>query len=250
MQLQKLVGAVAAVSFALFLAPAPTEAKGGHGQGGGAVKPAKTAKPQTKVTARAHVSHGKGSTQRMGKATQPKTKSTTQRMAKSTQTTKGSQKTRTASVDKGQALDKGKTHKRTASTDARTDSVPGSDLPSDPLTLNKAQQKLTQNTNLRAKIESRLPVGTDVIAAAAGFRNLGQFVAAVNVAYNHGISFDALRLRMTGPDAVSLGQALQQVKGLNSAVANTTAQTALAQAEADIEATTTTTTKKAAKRRS
>jgi hypothetical protein len=246
MKIHRLLSAALAAAFALLLAPA-TEAKGGHGQGGGAVKPAKTAKPQMKVSAKAQVSHGKGSTQRAARASQPNMKSTTQRAAKSTQA--GSKKTRTATLDKGQTVDKGKTHKRTASLDTRTDLVPGSELPTDSTTLNKAQQKLAQNGNLRAKLQSRLPLGTDIHAAAAGFRNLGQFVAAVNVAYNHGISFDVLRQRMTGPDAMSLGQALQQVKGLNGAVASTTAQTALVQAEADIQATTTT-SRKPAKRRS
>jgi hypothetical protein len=250
MQLQKLTGAALAAAFALLLAPAPTEAKGGgHGQGGGAVKPAKTAKPTMKVSAKAHGSQGKGQTQRAAKATKVTTKSA-QGAAKSTRPA-GSKKTRTATADKGKAIDTGKTHKKTATTTSGSALVPtdGPGTPIDP-TMNKAQQKLAQNANLRAKLQTRLPLGTDINAAAAGFRNLGQFVAAVNVAYNHGISFDALRQRMTGPEPMSLGQALQQVKGLNGAVASTTAQTALAQAEADIQATTTTTSRKPGKRRS
>jgi hypothetical protein len=223
MRFQRLTGAALAAAFVVFLVPTSSEAKGGGHGHGGAVKPAKTArtvKPQTKASGQAHVTHGKAQTQHAAKANKVTTKST-QRTARSTPAAGSKKTTQTAGV-----------------------------LPSDPLTLNKAQQKLTQNTNLRTKLQSRLPAGTDVMTAAEGFRNLGQFVAAVNVAYNQGISFDALKLRMTGPEPMSLGQALQQVKGLNSAVASTTAQTALAQAEADIEATTATPTRKPAKPRS
>jgi len=99
--------------------------------------------------------------------------------------------------------------------------------------LNKAQQLLLKNDNLRMKVQTRLG-GLDPILAASGFRNLGQFVAAVNVSYNQGISFKALKVLMTGQPPMSLGQALQQVRGLDPATAATTANTAMAQADADI----------------
>ena len=47
-------------------------------------------------------------------------------------------------------------------------------------TLTPVQQKLQKNTNLANKLQSRLPAGTDLNTASAGFKNLGQFVAAVN----------------------------------------------------------------------
>jgi hypothetical protein len=106
----------------------------------------------------------------------------------------------------------------------------------------KAQLLLAKNTKLREKLMTRLPAGTDIDAAAAGFKNLGQFVAAVNVSNNLGLSFDALKARMTGTDPVSLGQAIQQVKGLDATTATTTAQTALTQADREIQSTTTVTT--------
>ena len=40
-------------------------------------------------------------------------------------------------------------------------------------------QLLTKNTQLSSKLSSLLPTGTDLQTAASGFRNLGQFVAAV-----------------------------------------------------------------------
>jgi hypothetical protein len=58
-------------------------------------------------------------------------------------------------------------------------------------------------------LQGRLPLGTDLMTAAAGFRNLGQFVAAVNVSNNLGITFTELKTRMVD-DGLSLGQAIQK----------------------------------------
>jgi hypothetical protein len=73
------------------------------------------------------------------------------------------------------------------------------------------QQKLQRNTNLASKLQSRLPAGTNLELAAAGFRNLGQFVAAVNVSNNLGIPFAELKTRMVDRD-MSLGQAIQDAR--------------------------------------
>lgn len=78
-------------------------------------------------------------------------------------------------------------------------------------TLSPVQQKLERNTNLARKLDGRLPSGMDVVDAAAGFRNLGQFVAAVNVSNNLGIPFSQLKSRMVD-DGLSLGQAIQDLR--------------------------------------
>lgn len=57
---------------------------------------------------------------------------------------------------------------------------------------------LTQNTQLASKLQSLLPAGTDLQTAAASFKNLGQFVAAVHVSHNLGIPFACLASDMTG----------------------------------------------------
>jgi hypothetical protein len=80
--------------------------------------------------------------------------------------------------------------------------------------LTPVQQKLKQNTNLAAKVASRLPQGTDLMAAAAGFKNLGQFVAAANVSSNLHISFTELKDKMMS--GMSLGQAIQAVRPLTA----------------------------------
>jgi len=73
------------------------------------------------------------------------------------------------------------------------------------------QQKLQRNTNLAAKLESRLPKGTDLMLAAEGFRNLGQFVAAVNVSNNLKIPFADLKMSMVD-EGNSLGQSIKTLR--------------------------------------
>ena len=79
------------------------------------------------------------------------------------------------------------------------------------VTLTPVQQKLQKNTNLADKLRTRLPANTDLMDAAKGFRNLGQFVAAVNVSNNLGLDFTQLKTRMVD-DGMSLGQAIQKEK--------------------------------------
>ena len=66
-----------------------------------------------------------------------------------------------------------------------------------------------------------LPPGTNIQDAALGFKNRGQFIAAVNASTNHNIPFVELKARMTGIPVgstvqtmppMSLGQALQSFK--------------------------------------
>ena len=81
--------------------------------------------------------------------------------------------------------------------------------------LTPVQEKLKQNTNLTAKIASRLPAGTDVVKAADGFSNLGQFVAAVNVSNNLQLSFPDLKSKLVD-SKMSLAQAIQAVRPLTA----------------------------------
>lgn len=74
------------------------------------------------------------------------------------------------------------------------------------------------NSNQEARLLAKLPPGTNVQDASQGFKNRGQFIAAVNASNNHSIPFDELKARMTGVPVgstvptttpMSLGQALQ-----------------------------------------
>jgi hypothetical protein len=57
-----------------------------------------------------------------------------------------------------------------------------------------------------------LPEGMTLATASNGFRNQGQFIAALHVSQNQGIPFADLRDAMTGPNAVSLGQAIHTLR--------------------------------------
>ena len=72
--------------------------------------------------------------------------------------------------------------------------------------------RLDNNPKLAAKLQSLLPKGTNLQTASSGFKNLGQFVAAVHVSHNLGIPFSRLKAKMVGPPAESLGKAIQQLK--------------------------------------
>ena len=82
--------------------------------------------------------------------------------------------------------------------------------------LSPVQQKLAKNTNLASKLQSRLPAGTNLMEAADGFRNLGQFVAAVNVSNNLNIPFENLKTDMV-TKKMSLGQSIQDLRPASSA---------------------------------
>lgn len=84
--------------------------------------------------------------------------------------------------------------------------------------------------------------------ASAGFRNLGQFVAAVNVSNNLGIPFSQLKTRMVD-QGMSLGQAIQDTRPQTS---DTTIVVHRAESDADAmirtsEQTTVSKTKKVKK---
>lgn len=87
----------------------------------------------------------------------------------------------------------------------------------------------------------------DLMEAADGFNNLGQFVAAVNVSGNLGLDFEKVKVAMVD-DGKSLGQAIQTVKRdvENPAVvaqrAESEAQTLIKQTETTSSTSTTTST--------
>lgn len=77
---------------------------------------------------------------------------------------------------------------------------------------NDAAAHLRQQPQLRTKLAALLPPGTNLETAATGFKTFGQFVAAVHVSRNLNIPFDQLRARLIGPNAMSLGQAIQTLR--------------------------------------
>ena len=199
-------------------------ASGAAAQGKGA--------PKVKTTAPAAgaATHGKSATDKPAAA--PKTTGSTKATGspKTTGSTKATGSTKTTG------------HAKTATsttTTTTTTTTTGTTIPLTPV-----QQKLQKNTNLAGKLQSRLPAGTDLNTAAAGFRNLGQFVAAVNVSNNLGLDFTTLKTAMV-TDGKSLGQAIQAQKGTT---VNPTEQAQRAERDADTMIRSTEKTEKTGKK--
>ena len=97
----------------------------------------------------------------------------------------------------------------------------------------KLEERIERNPALKAKIESLLPPGANVKRAASGFRNEGQFIAALHASRNLNIPFDQLKAQMTGSNAVSLGEAIQKLSpGMTEKQAKEEAKKAEKQAKA------------------
>jgi len=120
-----------------------------------------------------------------------------------------------------------------------------------------ASQMLSDNKQLATKLGGLLPAGTDLQTAASGFKNLGQFVAAVHVSHNLDIPFDQLKCTelatkqactitngtttqtLTVPSkGSSLGQAIQTLKpSMSASESKSAAKQAQKQADGDIRST-------------
>lgn len=97
-------------------------------------------------------------------------------------------------------------------------------------------QRLEQNHTLSASLQSLLPAGTNLQDASKGFKNLGQFVAAVHVSHNLNIPFDQLKAKLTGPGAMQLGKAIHSLKPeMDSKAADAEAKKAEKQAKETIK---------------
>jgi hypothetical protein len=83
--------------------------------------------------------------------------------------------------------------------------------PGKPALLSPVQRKLQRNPGLAAKISGRLPAGTNLMAAASGFRTVGQFASAVNGSTTTRIPFAELKRRMAY-DGMTLSQAIQDLR--------------------------------------
>jgi hypothetical protein len=97
---------------------------------------------------------------------------------------------------------------------------------------------LDHNTQLSTKLEGLLGLsGPNALSTlktdASGFKNFGQFMAAVHVSHNLGIPFSELQSKMTGSNAVSLGKAIQELKP--DADAKNEAKKASNQADNDVK---------------
>jgi len=97
-------------------------------------------------------------------------------------------------------------------------------------------ERIAANPALVTRLTPLLPSGMTLSTAAAGFKNQGQFIAALHVSRNLNIPFAQLKAEMTGADHDSLGKAIQDLRPATTNVkaAVKTAETA---ARADLKAT-------------
>lgn len=107
----------------------------------------------------------------------------------------------THGIDHDRDVDADKTHGKA---DAREDSKEGNFV-----------SRIQRNPELSEKLQSLLPKAgpnSTLAGAAMGFRNEGQFIAALHVSHNLNVPFDQLKAKMTGDPPMSLGKAIH---GLN-----------------------------------
>lgn len=168
------------------------------------------------TTRSAKATTAKSATKSAKAATKSETKTAKAQSKADAKTEKAGAKTeaKTAKADAKATKDQKSATTTTATNDTTTPNA-GETVPLTPV-----QEKLQRNTNLASKLEKklegRLPAGTDLMDAALGFKNLGQFVAAVNVSTNLQLDFIELKTRMVDRK-MSLGQAIQDLKATASA---------------------------------
>lgn len=82
--------------------------------------------------------------------------------------------------------------------------------PADKPAPSTVQKDLLRNEVLANTLRAKLPEGTDLNAAAAGFRRLELFVATVHASINVDVPFYQLKRRIVN-DGMTLGQAIQDM---------------------------------------
>jgi len=101
------------------------------------------------------------------------------------------------------------------------------------------ENRIASNPNLSARLQPLLPPNTTLQSAASGFKNQGQFIAALHVSHNLDIPFSQLKSDMTGPNRDSLGQAIHALRpDLTSKTVNKSVKLAEHQGKADLDGTT------------
>ena len=106
-----------------------------------------------------------------------------------------------SSADHASSKVKGDTH-------SEHDSNSGKQEPKD----HEVLEHISRNPELNARVAKLLPPGMDLKTAAAGFKNQGQFIAALHVCKNLNIPFDQLKAKMTETHPESLGQAIHDLR--------------------------------------
>src|SRR5262249_43444506 len=94
--------------------------------------------------------------------------------------------------------------------------------------------KIADDPKLSAKVQRLLPPNESLPQAAAGFKNEGQFIAALHVSHNLNVPFDQLKEKMTGPKPMSLGAS---IKALSPNLSETQSKSEAKRAEKEAKET-------------
>ena len=132
--------------------------------------------------------------------------------------------------------------------------------PAPPPTTSPIARKIESHPKLASRVQNMLPGGTTLASASTGFRNQGQFLAAVHVSQNLHIPFADLKKTMLGittttsgttttTPSMSLGQAIKTLRPATDASAASQRATAQATSDMIAPAGTTTTTAPASKKK-
>ena len=103
-------------------------------------------------------------------------------------------------------------------------------------TADNLERRMSENPNLASRVQSLLPPGISLQAAAAGFKDEGQFIAALHVSRNLHIPFNELKADLTQTKYGTLGRALHDLRPeLHSKVIEGQVKKAERQTRADLE---------------
>jgi hypothetical protein len=112
------------------------------------------------------------------------------------------------SIGQGHGQSGALTHGKSTSTPKSTTST-SSGHQSKPSWETQFSARIESDSAFKLRIENLLPANTDLLAAASGFKNRGQFIAALHVSNNLEISFDALKAKMTGVTTTAAGETIE-----------------------------------------
>ena len=201
----RFVQSILGVMVAACLTAAPLEAgQRGNGKGGGA-----THGPSAAASAHPPAPAPKAAPTTTTKHNSPVTTTTS-----TGATTKTAKKTPTTTSTTTTTTTTGKTSKKTPT---NTTSTTNTGSATSTTTISPLAQKIASHPQLASRLKALLPAGMTLNRAATGFKNQGQFIAALHVSRNLGIPFRQLKADMTGPDHLSLGQSIQKRRSGTSA---------------------------------
>jgi cyclic nucleotide gated channel beta 1 len=76
----------------------------------------------------------------------------------------------------------------------------------------RVEDRIDRDPRLHDRVRILLPPNRTLADTVRGFKNHGQYIAALHVSRNLNISFDELKLKMTGERKMSLGSAIRELR--------------------------------------